>query len=155
MSNFRNQVQLIGHLGQDPELKKFDTGRALVTFSLATSETWVDKSTGEVHQQTDWHNVKAWGPFAELLFQHLKKGQKVVIAGRLKYDIYEDKKESKQVRAYILAESFERMTYTGEKNVSEGVPNRLEESMPQEEAEFADREGTGKPQAKEFDDLPF
>jgi single-strand DNA-binding protein len=155
MSNFRNQVQLIGHLGQDPELKKFETGRALVTFSLATSETWVDKDTGEVHQNTDWHNIKAWGPFGELLFQHLKKGQKAVIAGRLKYDSYEDKNGSKQVRAYILAESFERMTVAGEKNVSGGIPNRMEESAPQDDAEFTAVKATERPQEKEFDDLPF
>lgn len=148
--NIKNQVQLIGHLGQDPELKRLDGGRAVISFSLATSESWIDKATGEQLEHTDWHRVKAWGPFAEIMFDKLRKGQKVVVSGRLKYDSYDDKNGSKQVRAYILAEGFERMTAGTGSRDSSG-----ENNTTADEPQIQPTDSTGTPEAKDFDDLPF
>lgn len=106
MSQVNNRLQLIGNLGQDPELKRMESGRAVIRFSLATKSRWKDAATGEQREQTTWHTVKAWGGFGELLFEKLRKGHRVLLAGSLAYDEWE-KDGVKQVRAYLLADEFD------------------------------------------------
>lgn len=90
MSYLRNKVQLIGRLGKDPEVRDLDGGKKVVSFSLATSEYYNDKD-GKKVENTQWHNVVAWGKTAELAEQLLKKGMEVLVDGRLNNRSYEDK----------------------------------------------------------------
>jgi single-strand DNA-binding protein len=66
-----NKVLLIGNLGQDPETKTFDNGNSVANFSLATSEVWKDKNTGETQEKTEWHRVAVFGKLAEIVGQYL------------------------------------------------------------------------------------
>lgn len=79
-----NKVILVGQLGQDPESKSFHSGGSVCNFSIATSESWTDKNTGERKQVTEWHRIVANGKLGEIAQQFLKKGSKVYLEGALK-----------------------------------------------------------------------
>lgn len=89
-----NRVQLIGHLGKDPESKFTPTGKKVCHFSLAVSNRWKDKN-GETREATEWVNIEAWGRLGEVCQEYLKKGSLIYVEGRLKTDKYEDKGETK------------------------------------------------------------
>ncbi len=95
MQNLRNRVQLIGRLGQDPEMKTFDNGKKKVTFSIATSESYRN-SEGEKIESTEWHNIVAWGKVAEIAAEYLKKGGEVAVEGKLTHRVYEPKEGEKK-----------------------------------------------------------
>ena len=78
-----NKVILVGNLGQDPEVKYTAGGDAVTTLSLATSDSWKDKDTGENQERTEWHRVVLWRRLAEIAGEYLKKGSKVYIEGQL------------------------------------------------------------------------
>ena len=86
-----NKVILIGNLGNDPEIKATQSGSQLANFSVATSETWKDKNTGERQEKTEWHKVVMFGRQAEVAGQYLQKGSKVFIEGKLSTRKWEDK----------------------------------------------------------------
>ncbi|ELQ9312295.1 single-stranded DNA-binding protein [Erwinia tracheiphila] len=79
-----NKVILIGHLGQDPEVRYMPNGGAVATLSLATSETWRDKQSGEQKEKTEWHRVVLFGKLAEIAGEYLRKGSQVYIEGALR-----------------------------------------------------------------------
>lgn len=79
-----NKVQLIGRLGKDPETKHLDGGRSVSNFSIATSETWKDKVTGEKKEATEWHNIVVWGALAGVAEKYLKKGSQIYVEGKLR-----------------------------------------------------------------------
>ena len=78
-----NKVILVGNLGQDPEVKYTAGGAAVTTLSLATSESWKDKDSGQDQERTEWHRVVLWRRLAEIAGEYLKKGSKVYIEGQL------------------------------------------------------------------------
>ena len=78
-----NKVTLIGNLGKDPEVKYMPSGDAVANVSVATSETWKDKNTGEQKEKTEWHRVVFFGKAAEVVAQYLKKGSKIYVEGKL------------------------------------------------------------------------
>lgn len=84
-----NKAILIGHLGRDPELKTFDGGGKICNFSIATTETYTNKNTGEKISNTEWHNIVAKNKLAELCDKYLHKGSKVYVEGRIKTREYE------------------------------------------------------------------
>lgn len=90
MNQLRNRVQLIGHLGADPELREFEAGKKMVRFSVATNESYKN-SEGELVKETQWHNVVAWNKTAEIAEKYLSKGQEVCLSGKLANRKYEDK----------------------------------------------------------------
>jgi single-strand DNA-binding protein len=79
-----NKVTILGRLGKDPEMKGFNNGNSVANFSIATSEEWKDKTTGEKKSNTEWHNIVAYTPFAEIVSKYLNKGDQVYIEGKLK-----------------------------------------------------------------------
>lgn len=91
----RNQVQLIGNLGGNPEVKHLDNGNVLAKIRLATNEYYTN-SEGKKITNTEWHNVVAWGKTAEIIEKYLKKGSEVAIKGKLTYKDYEDKEGNKK-----------------------------------------------------------
>ena len=78
-----NKVILVGNIGKDPEVKMMANGKAVANISLATSESWKDKVTGEKREQTEWHRVVFYSPLAEIVGQYLHKGSSVYVEGRL------------------------------------------------------------------------
>ncbi len=86
-----NKVILIGNLGKDPEVRYMPSGAAAASVTIATSESWKDKQTGEKKERTEWHNVEFFNRLAEIAAEYLKKGSKVYIEGSLRTDKYQDK----------------------------------------------------------------
>jgi len=86
-----NKVVLVGNLGKDPEMRYMPNGNAVANFSLATTESWKNKQTGEYENQTEWHNITVYGKFGEMCGQYLKKGSKVYAEGKLKTRKWQDK----------------------------------------------------------------
>lgn len=95
MYNLKNNVQLIGHLGKDPEIKETSIGKKYAKFSLATSDTYKNQA-GEKVTDTQWHNIIFWGKTAEIAENFLKTGSKCAVQGKLIYDSYEDKDGNKK-----------------------------------------------------------
>ena len=85
-----NRVILIGNLGQDPEIRYMPNGNAVANFSVATSESWKDKQTGETRDRTEWHRVVVFGKLAEIAGQYLKKGTQVYLEGQLQTRKWQD-----------------------------------------------------------------
>ena len=105
MNALRNKVSLIGRLGAQPELVTFESGRTLARFSIATNESYKDKS-GAWQDQTQWHNIIAWGKTANLVGKILSKGQEVIVQGRLVNKSYETKSGEKRYSTEIEMNEF-------------------------------------------------
>ena len=86
-----NKVILIGNLGKDPEMRYMPSGEAIANFSVATSENWTDKTSGDKKEQTEWHRVVFFGRTAEVVGQYVKKGSKIYVEGRLQTRKWQDK----------------------------------------------------------------
>ncbi len=114
-----NKVMLIGNLGKDPEVKYLDNNVARAKFSLATTETYKDKSGNQV-SQTEWHNVVLWRGLAEVAEKYLKKGQKVYIEGRIKTRSWEDDSNNKRYTTEILGDSMIMLDKKGEEDSANG-----------------------------------
>lgn len=97
-----NKAILVGNLGRDPELRTTPNGQSVVNFTLATSETWNDKS-GERQERTEWHRIVVWGKTAEMCNQYLSKGRTVYIEGRIQTREWEDKEGAKRYTTEINA----------------------------------------------------
>jgi single-strand DNA-binding protein len=102
MSRGLNKVQIIGHLGKDPEMRYTPSGKPVTTFSVAVSRTW-SSADGERHSETEWFNVVAWGNLAEICKQYLVKGQQVYVEGRLQTRRWDDKEGQKHTSVEIVA----------------------------------------------------
>ena len=85
-----NKVIIVGRLGQDPELKYTQGSQAIARFSVATSEQWKDKQSGQMQEKTEWHRIVVWGKMAEICGQYLAKGRQVYVEGRLQTRSWED-----------------------------------------------------------------
>ena len=102
MNALKNRVQLIGHLGNDPEIKTFDSNKTMAKFSIATNETYKNNS-GEKITETQWHNVIAWNGAAKIVEKLLKKGNEVALEGKLTSRSYDDKDGNKRYITEIIA----------------------------------------------------
>ncbi len=98
-----NKALIIGNLGQDPEIKYTQSGSPVANLSVATSERWKDKNTGEQKEQTEWHRVVVFGRLAEIAEQYLKKGSKVFIEGKIQTRDWEDSEGNKKYTTEVVA----------------------------------------------------
>lgn len=101
-----NKAILLGNLGKDPELKYTPAGKAVTTFSLATTERWTGQD-GLKQESTTWHNIVAWGRSAEVMKEYLSKGKQVYIEGRIVNRSYDDKDGNKRYISEIIVQSFQ------------------------------------------------
>jgi single-strand DNA-binding protein len=97
-----NKVLLIGHLGKDPEVRYTASGRAMATFTVATSQQWRDQD-GNDQERTEWHRVVAWGRLGEVCGEYLSKGRQVFIEGRIQSRDWEDQDGNKRTTVEIVA----------------------------------------------------
>ena len=95
MSTLRNKVQLIGHVGNDPEIKTFDGGKKLAKLNVATNESYKNDK-GEKVEDTQWHSLIAWGKTADIIENYVVKGKEIAIEGKLTHRSYEDKTGEKR-----------------------------------------------------------
>jgi single-strand DNA-binding protein len=95
MSTLRNKVQLIGHVGNDPEIKTFDGRKKLAKLNVATNESYKNEK-GEKVEETQWHSLIAWGKTADIIEKYVVKGKEIAIEGKLTHRSYEDKTGEKR-----------------------------------------------------------
>jgi len=134
MAGSVNKVILIGNLGRDPEVRRFDTNSIVATFSIATSEVYTDKVTGDKKEVTDWHDVVVWRGLAEVVEKYVKKGYKVYVEGRLKKRSWQDKDGITRYTTEIIADTLNILSRPEVKEgdsissppySSQGTPNEL------------------------------
>ena len=106
MNTVRNSVQLIGNVGKDVEFKTLDSGSSVANFSLATNDFYKNKDDEKV-QETQWHNIEAWGKTAELMNTMLVKGSQVLVKGKLISQSYDDKEGNKKYITKVKASEFQ------------------------------------------------
>ncbi|MCF6350039.1 MAG: single-stranded DNA-binding protein [Flavobacteriaceae bacterium] len=101
MNTLRNNVQLIGHLGQKPEIITLESGKKLAKFSIATNENFIN-AQGKKVEKTDWHNIIAWNKTAELAEMFLDKGKQIALSGKLSQRTWDDKDGNKRYITEII-----------------------------------------------------
>jgi single-strand DNA-binding protein len=145
-----NKVILIGNLGNDPEVRYTAGGAAVANISLATTDSWRDKNTGEQQERTEWHRVVFFGRLAEIVGEYLKKGSQVYVEGRLQTRKWQDKDGNDRYTTEIVANEMQMLGGRGggaERDTSRAAPasesRGREEPAPRTDSEFVD------------DDIPF
>jgi single-strand DNA-binding protein len=137
-----NKVILIGRLGRDPEVRYTPDGTAVANFSVATSEEWKDKNSGERKERTEWHRIVAWRRLGEICGEYLSKGRQVYIEGRLQTREWEDQEGNKRWTTEIVARDMQML---GPKDQTEsfsegyGSPGRAQsvnEQPPEDDIPF-------------------
>lgn len=115
-----NKVQIIGNLGRDPETRYMPSGDAMTTITVATTESWKDKATGEKKENTEWHRITFFGKLAEIAGQYLKKGSQVYVEGSLRTRKYTDKDGIEKYSTDIKADTMLMLgSGRGERNESD------------------------------------
>src|SRR5580692_10265217 len=109
-----NKVILIGHLGQDPEVRALPSGSSLANLRIATTESWKDKQSGEFKEQTEWHTVVLFGRTAEVAAEYLKKGSQVFIEGRLRTRKWQDKTGNDRYSTEIVGNDMQMLGGRGQ-----------------------------------------
>ena len=139
-----NKVIVVGNLGADPDSRSMPSGNAVTNISVATSESWNDKETGEKQEKTEWHRVVFFGRLAEIASEYLKKGSQVYIEGKLQTRKWEDKEGNERWTTEIVSN---QMQMLGEK-MSQSASNQGNVTKQNNSSnEFVDEEFD--------DDIPF
>ena len=119
-----NKVILIGNLGQDPEVRYMPNGGAVTNITVATSETWKDKNTGEQQEKTEWHRVVMFRRLAEIAGEYLKKGSKVFIEGRLQTRKWQDQQGADRYTTEIVADNMQMLDSRGGGGSADFAPSQ-------------------------------
>jgi len=108
-----NKVILVGNLGKDPDVRYMPSGSAVANVTLATSESWKDKQTGEKQERTEWHNIAFFGRLAEIAGEYLKKGSQVYVEGSLRTRKWQDKSGNDRYTTEIIASEMQMLGSRG------------------------------------------
>jgi single-strand DNA-binding protein len=149
-----NKVILIGNLGQDPETRSTPGGSTVTNIRLATSESWRDKASGEMKEQTEWHTVVMWNRLGEIAGEYLKKGSQVYIEGRLRTRKWQDKSGNDRYSTEVVASEMQML---GGRGGGGGAPMETRDSRePAEEGASRSSGESRAGTAGDFDDdIPF
>lgn len=128
-----NKVIIVGNLGQDPEVRFMPNGSAVANFTVATSETWKDKQTGEQKEKTEWHRIVIYQRLAEVAGEYLKKGSKVYIEGRLQTRKWQNQQGVDQYTTEIVANEMQMLDSRGAGGAPQGG---FQQSAPQQSGGF-------------------
>lgn len=151
-----NKVILIGNLGQDPEVRYMPGGNAVTSITLATSDTWRDKQTGEQRERTEWHRVVFMGMLAEVAGKHLKKGSQVYVEGKLQTRKWQDQSGQERYTTEVLVDSFTGvMQMLGGSGQSGGGKQQGASSQQRSTPQPARAPANNEPPIEYDDDLPF
>jgi len=101
-----NKAIILGNLGKDPEVRTFSDGNKVCNFSVATSESWKDKQSGEKKEKTEWHNISIHGPLADIAERYLKKGSKVYLEGKLQTRKWQDQSGNDRYSTDVVLQGF-------------------------------------------------
>jgi single-strand DNA-binding protein len=148
-----NKVILVGHLGQDPEVKFMQNGNAVTNLTLATSESWKDKNTGEKKEKTEWHRVVIFGKLAEIAGEYLKKGSQIYIEGALQTRKWTDKAGVDKYTTEVVVNIGGVMQMLGGKQ--EGQPQQPQQSGTQKSG-WTNKPASSNEPPMDFDsEIPF
>jgi single-strand DNA-binding protein len=153
---------LIGHLGKDPETRYTGSGSAVVSFSVATSERWKDRQSGEQQERTTWHNIEAWGRTAEVCQEYLHKGDLVYIEGKIRNEEWE-KDGQKKYMTKVRVDTVQFLNTKGGESAGGGQqqyrndgPSQQQGQQQQSQNAPANAPAGGPPDDDNFDDdIPF
>ncbi|MBD3403226.1 single-stranded DNA-binding protein [candidate division GN15 bacterium] len=142
-----NKAILVGRLGRDPELRYTPGGRAVASFSIATTERWTGQD-GQRNESTTWHNIVAWGRQAEVMKEYLSKGRLVYIEGRIDNRTYDDKEGNKRFTSEVVVQNFQFLE-------SRGASGGGDQSQSQPEMQSSPDYPPERQSGGDDDDLPF
>jgi single-strand DNA-binding protein len=145
-----NKTQIIGRLGQDPELRHTGSGTAVANLSIATDESYTQD--GKEVEQTEWHDVTCWAGLAETVNEYLEKGRRVYVEGSLKTREWEDKDGNQRYSTEIHAD---RVDFLGGDTTNAGGDGAMHQSDPAPEPTSQERTSDGQDAFEPDDDLPF
>lgn len=151
MSRGVNKVILVGHLGKDPEVKYLPSGSAVANVTIATSESWKDKQSGDKQERTEWHNVVFFGKLAEIVGEYLKKGAQAYVEGSLRTRKWQDKEGKDRYTTEIVASDMQML---GSKQGGGGASYNSHEDSSSSRGSAAPSAPAGGP-ADFDDDIPF
>ncbi len=143
-----NKVILIGNLGQDPEVRYMPNGNAVANITLATSESWKDKNTGETQEKTEWHRVVFFRRLAEIVGEYLKKGSKVYVEGKLQTRKWQDNNGQDRYTTEIVADQMQMLDSRGGSAAFEG-------NRPAQQQQSSAPASAPAPDQGFDDDIPF
>ena len=147
MSGSVNKVILVGNLGRDPEVRAMQNGDKVCNLSIATSERWKDRNSGEMQERTEWHNVVFFSRLAEIVGEYLKKGSQVYVEGRLQTRKWQDKSGNDRYTTEIIANEMQMLGGRSGAGMPESRPSN---SAPSQQPP------QGNAPADDFDDdIPF
>jgi single-strand DNA-binding protein len=145
-----NKVILVGNLGKDPEVRYMPSGGAVANVTIATSEQWKDKQSGEQRERTEWHNVVFYQKLAEIVGEYLKKGSQVYVEGALRTRKWQDKNGNDRYTTEIIASEMQMLGSRG------GGSTSFNQAEPPTAAKPAAASAGGDSFSEEFDDdIPF
>ena len=151
-----NKVILIGNLGQDPEIRYTSGGMAIATLSLATSESWRDKQTGEQKERTEWHRVVLVGKLAEVAGQYLHKGSQVYVEGKLQTRKWQDQSGQDRYTTEVQVDSFTGVLQMLGGKPQQGSSQKAQSQPPARPAATPSAgQQSNEPPFDYDDDLPF
>jgi len=143
-----NKAIVVGNLGKDPETRFMPDGKAVCSFSVATTDKWKDKATGEAKEATEWHRISSFGRLAEICGEYLKKGSQVYIEGKLRTRKWQDKEGQDRYTTEIIADAMQMLgSRSGMGGGESREPAAMGESRPANKpaGQFQDMD----------DDIPF
>jgi len=162
MAGSLNRVTLLGNLGKDPEVKRTQGGNAYCNMSIATSETWRDKNTGERKEKTEWHNVTVWAEgLVKVAEQYLKKGSKVLVEGKMQTRKWQAQDGSDRYSTEVVLQGFDaKLVLLGDANGGGGGGRRNDDGPSQQSSGSRSNGGGGRSSAHSRnddmdDDIPF
>jgi len=141
-----NKVIIVGNIGQEPETRTFPDGGSITNISVATSESWKDKQTGQQQDRTEWHRVVFRGKLAEIAAQYLKKGSKVYVEGSLRTRKWTDKQGVEKYTTEIVSNEMQMLDSKGESNTYQNqAPQQQQQNNQQQSSQ----------DFNDFDEPPF
>lgn len=128
-----NRVTIVGNLGKDPESKFLPSGGAVSNFSVATSESWKDKNTGQPQERTEWHRICAFGKLAEICNEYLRKGSKVYVEGALRTRKWQDQSGQDKYTTEIVIDEMQMLDSRGDNQAQgqQSAPPQQKSQAPQ------------------------
>jgi len=147
-----NKVILVGNLGQDPEVRYLPNGGAVTNISIATSETWKDKQTGEQKDRTEWHRVVIFGKLAEIAGEYLKKGSQVYIEGQLQTRKWQDQSGQDKYTTEVVVNIGGTLQILGS---AQDRPNSTSNQQPNNTSQPQSKLSSNEPPMQFDDSIPF
>lgn len=150
-----NKVILVGNLGKDPEVRYMPSGGAVANTTLATSESWKDKQSGETQERTEWHNLTFYGKVAEIAGEYLKKGSQIYVEGSIRTEKWQDKEGKDRYTTKIIVSEMQMLGSRSGAGAPSGESSRF---SPPSDTQSSPARSSGGSSAKsdQFDDdIPF